>query len=58
MFYLNEDRSRVTLAGGFGTVHFQFYLDNPIGGWIPYQREASFAGIEDWGIYFQIGEAF
>ena len=43
MFYFNEDRWRITSAAGIGTVHFQFYLDNPIGGWIPYQSEASFA---------------
>jgi len=25
-----------------GIVNFQFYLDNPIGGWIPYRSEAEF----------------
>lgn len=43
MFYFNEDRWRITTAGGLGTINFQFYLDNPIGGWIPYQSEATFA---------------
>lgn len=46
MFYLSEDRWRITSAGGFGTVNFQFYLDNPIGGWIPYQSEATFAMVK------------
>lgn len=41
-FFLDEDRWRITTAGGLGTVNFQFYLDNPIGGWIPYQSEADF----------------
>lgn len=41
-FYLNQDRWRITTAGGIGTVHFQFYLNHPIGSWIPYQSEASF----------------
>jgi outer membrane protein assembly factor BamA len=42
MFYLGEDNWRITTAGGLGSVNFQFYLDNPIGGWIPYQSEADF----------------
>ena len=42
MFFLDEDNWRITTAGGIGTVNFQFYLDNPIGGWIPYQCEADF----------------
>jgi len=42
MFYLAEDNWRITTAGGIGTVNFQFYLDNPIGAWIPYQSEADF----------------
>ncbi len=46
MFYLKEDRWRITAAGGLGTVHFQFYLDNPIEGWIPYQSEANFAMVK------------
>ena len=42
MFYLGEDNWRITTAGGLGSVNFQFYLDNPIGGWIPYQSDADF----------------
>jgi outer membrane protein assembly factor BamA len=42
VFYLSEDRWRVTTAGGGGTVNFQFYLDSPINSWIPYQSEADF----------------
>jgi len=42
MFFLDEDRWRITTAGGIGTMNFQFYLDHPLGGWIPYQSEAEF----------------
>jgi outer membrane protein assembly factor BamA len=42
MFYLNEDRWRITTAGGIGNVNFQFYLDSPISIWIPYKSEADF----------------
>ena len=42
IFYLAEDNWRITTAGGIGTINFQFYLDIPIGGWIPYQSEADF----------------
>ena len=42
MFFLSEDRWRITTAGGVGTVHYQFYLDWITGSWIPYQSEASF----------------
>lgn len=42
MFYLDEDRWRITTAGGIGNVNFQFYLDSPINIWIPYQSEADF----------------
>jgi outer membrane protein assembly factor BamA len=42
MFYLGEDNWRITTAGGVGNVNFQFYLDDIVGGWIPYQSEASF----------------
>lgn len=41
--YLNEDKWRISAAGGLGAVNFQFYLDNPINTWIPYQTEADFA---------------
>ena len=42
MFFLDEDNWRITTAGGVGIVNFQFYLENPIGAWIPYQSEADF----------------
>jgi len=42
MFYLAEDRWRITTAGGIGTVNYQFYLESPIESWIPYQSEADF----------------
>ena len=41
-FYLDQDNWRISTAGGIGTVNFQFYLDNPIGAWIPYQSKADF----------------
>lgn len=42
MFFLGEDNWRITTAGGLGTVHFQFFLEGILGGWIPYQSEAGF----------------
>jgi len=42
MFFLDEDNWRITTAGGIGVVNFQFFLDIPIGGWVPYQSEADF----------------
>jgi outer membrane protein assembly factor BamA len=42
MFFLDEDNWRITTAGGIGAMNFQFYLDNPVGGWIPYRSEANF----------------
>ncbi len=41
-FYLAEDNWRITTGGGIGTSNFQFYLDDPSGGWIPYESEADF----------------
>ncbi|MGD8699991.1 MAG: BamA/TamA family outer membrane protein [Gemmatimonadales bacterium] len=41
--HLAEDNWRLTGAGGFGSVNFQFYLDNPINIWIPYNTRAGFA---------------
>ncbi len=46
MFYLDEDRWRITTAGGIGTVNYQFYLDDPIGIWIPYKSEADFVAVK------------
>ncbi len=42
MFFLDRDNWRITTAGGVGTVNFQFFLDHPIGTWIPYRSEADF----------------
>jgi len=41
--HLAEDDWRLTGAGGVGSINFQFYLDNPIGIWVPYNTGASFA---------------
>lgn len=41
-----EDDWRVTGAGGFGSVNFQFYLDNPINIWVPYNTRAGFGFVE------------
>lgn len=40
--YLWEDRWRVQAAGGTGSVNFQFFLDSPVEGWIPYNTAADF----------------
>jgi outer membrane protein assembly factor BamA len=45
MFFA-EDTWRFTGAGGTGSVNFQFYLDNPVGGWVPYNTAADFAYVE------------
>jgi outer membrane protein assembly factor BamA len=37
--FLKEDNWRITAAGGTGNYNFQFYMDAPISGWIPYQTE-------------------
>ena len=44
--HLAEDDWRLTGAGGFGSINFQFYLDNPINIWIPYNTRAGFAYVE------------
>ena len=44
-FYLKEDRWRVTAAGGYAFLGFQFYLDG-IGDFIDYSTEASFLMIK------------
>jgi len=46
MFYLNENKWRISAAGGLGTVNYQFYLDHPLGGWIPYESKANFAMVK------------
>jgi hypothetical protein len=40
--FLDEDNWRIMGAGGIGSVNFQFYLDNPIDIWIPYNTQADF----------------
>ncbi len=45
MFFA-QDRWRFTGAGGTGAVNFQFYLDNPIGKWVPYNTSADFVYLE------------
>lgn len=46
-WYFNEDNYRVTLAGGFGNINFQFFLDNPISpGYIDYNTTADFFTFE------------
>jgi outer membrane protein assembly factor BamA len=42
MFFLDEDNWRITTAGGIGNVNFQFYMDELVGEWIPYNSEATF----------------
>ena len=41
-FYLNEDKWRITAAGGYGSVNFQFYMQSPINRFIDYNTAASF----------------
>ena len=43
MFHFNRDNWRVTTFAGTGKVHFQFFLDNLISSWVPYQSDATFA---------------
>jgi outer membrane protein assembly factor BamA len=40
--HLDQDNWRLTGAGGSGSVNFQFYLDNPINVWVPYNTRAGF----------------
>jgi hypothetical protein len=40
--FLDEDNWRIIAAGGLGSINFQFYLDNPIDKWIPYNTQADF----------------
>lgn len=39
ILYLDEDNWRIIVAGARGSVNFQFFLDNPIESWIPYNTE-------------------
>ena len=40
--FLDADNWRIVGAGGVGSVNFQFYLDDPISQWIPYNTQADF----------------
>ena len=40
--FLDEDKWRIIGAAGLGSINFQFYLDNPINSWIPYNTQADF----------------
>lgn len=40
--FLDADNWRIVGAGGIGSINFQFYLDNPINQWIPYNTQADF----------------
>ena len=44
--YLDEDNWRFTLAGGTGSVNFQFYLEVPIDMWVPYNTKLDMFFIE------------
>jgi outer membrane protein assembly factor BamA len=44
--FLAEDRWRVLAAGGTGSINFQFYLDDPVGGYVPYNTGADFAFVQ------------
>ncbi len=37
--HLDEDNWRMTMAGGTGSVNFQFFMDSPVNSWIPYNTE-------------------
>jgi outer membrane protein assembly factor BamA len=45
-FYLAQDNWRVTTAGGVGNYNFQFFIDVPVSGWIPYSTEMGFAFLQ------------
>ena len=44
--YFDEDNWRFTLAGGTGSVNFQFYLEAPVDMWIPYNTKLDLFFIE------------
>ena len=44
--HFDEDKWRLALAGGVGSINFQFYLDKPIDTWIPYNTANDFAAVE------------
>jgi outer membrane protein assembly factor BamA len=45
-FFFDEDNWRVMLAGGTGSINYQFYLEPPINSWIPYNTAADFFYIQ------------
>jgi outer membrane protein assembly factor BamA len=44
--YFDEDNWRVAFAGGVGSINFQFYIENPIDVWVPYNTSNDFAAVE------------
>lgn len=44
--YFDEDNWRFTIAGGTGSVNFQFYLEAPIDYWVPYNTKMSMIYVE------------
>jgi len=44
--YFDSNNWRFTTAGGTGSVNFQFYLDNPVESWIPYNTKMDIFYIE------------
>lgn len=45
-FFLDEDNWRVAVAGGVGSINFQFYMSNPVPGYIDYNTGADFAFLQ------------
>ena len=45
-FFFDKDNWRLVTAGGLGSINYQFYLNNPIDRWIPYNTQADFFYIE------------
>lgn len=43
MFYLNEDRWRITVAGGLGDENSQYFAASPINRWVRYNTGVDFA---------------
>lgn len=41
-FYFDEDNWRISLGGGFGSMNYQYFLDEPINQWIPYNTSMDF----------------
>ena len=45
-FYFSRDNWRTTVAAGTGNYNFQFFVDLPIGGWIPYSTDMGFGSVQ------------